>query len=99
MALIPEDITILSRAVGYVLRDGRLKRGWMLKELGLRADLSESALSRLECGRRPLTVRQLIVLCDALDMLPSVVMTRAEDEAFPFGWPENVGNRSVGRTL
>src|ERR1700761_7938186 len=89
VVLIPEDVYILTRAVGYVLRDERARHGWLLKDLGARTDMSESALSRVECGRRPLTVRQLILLCDNLGTMPSVAMLRAESEAFPFGWPED----------
>jgi transcriptional regulator with XRE-family HTH domain len=95
VVLEPEDIAALSHTVGYVLRDARVKRGLIIKELSELTSLSESALSRLECGRRPLTVRQLIVLCDVLGAMPSVAIARAEREAFPFGWPEDVGDRSA----
>jgi transcriptional regulator with XRE-family HTH domain len=49
------------------LRSLRAARGWSLDELGRRAHLSASTISRIETGHRRLALDQLVVLARALE--------------------------------
>lgn len=49
------------------LRSLRQARGWSLEELGRRANIGASTLSRLETGQRRMALDQLVTLARALD--------------------------------
>ncbi|HVV22123.1 MAG TPA: helix-turn-helix transcriptional regulator [Pseudonocardiaceae bacterium] len=77
-------------AVGNQLRRTRLERGWHMKEVADRIEMSMSVLCRLELARREPSTRNLIIISGALGVRPSTVLHRAEDDAFPLGlapWP------------
>ena len=50
------------------IRSLRIARGWSLDELGERAAMGPSTLSRIETGKRPLSVDHLVVLARSLDV-------------------------------
>ena len=83
-----DEVAAFARAVGYVLRSVRQQRNWTLAETGEQIGLSVSVLCRVELGARPLDMSRLVGLCFALGVAPSVVIARAEHEAFPLGWRE-----------
>jgi transcriptional regulator with XRE-family HTH domain len=62
------------------IRALRVAQGWSLEELGARAHLSQSSLSRIENGRRRLALDQLVTLARALDTtLDQLVETATDD--------------------
>ncbi|MEV6277052.1 XRE family transcriptional regulator [Nocardia sp. NPDC051832] len=62
------------------IRALRVAQGWSLRDLSLRAHLSESSLSRIENGQRRLALDQLVALARALDTtLDQLVETAADD--------------------
>ena len=82
-----DEIRAFARAVGHALRVERNRRGWTLAETSLRAGLSLSAQSGMELGVLPMDMRRLVRLCAVLDVAPAQVITVAQAEAFPLGWP------------
>jgi transcriptional regulator with XRE-family HTH domain len=62
------------------IRALRMAQGWSLDELGARAQLSPSTLSRIENGQRRLALDQLVTLARALDTsLDQLVETATDD--------------------
>ncbi len=62
------------------IRALRVAHGWSLEELSERAHLSQSSLSRIENGRRRLSLDQLVALARALDTtVDRLVETATED--------------------
>jgi transcriptional regulator with XRE-family HTH domain len=90
LTLDDNDIVAVLTAVGYQLRRTRLERGWLMRDLAERIDMSMSVLCRLELARREPSTRNLIMIAGALGVRPSDMLRVAEDEAFPLGrtpWP------------
>lgn len=82
-----DEMTAFARAVGHVLRTERQRRKWTLAETGQRVGLSVSLLCRVELGVRPLDMTRLVGLCAVLGVAPARVITVAQGDAFPLGWP------------
>ncbi|GAA2499632.1 XRE family transcriptional regulator [Streptomyces gobitricini] len=62
------------------IRALRVAQGWSLEELATRARVSQSTLSRIENGRRRLSLDQLVILARALDTsLDQLVETATDD--------------------
>jgi transcriptional regulator with XRE-family HTH domain len=62
------------------IRALRVAQGWTLEDLGLRARLSQSTLSRIENGQRRLALDSLVTLARALDTtLDQLVETASDD--------------------
>lgn len=59
--------TTVERAARQRLRSLRLARGWTLEDLGRRAHVSASTISRIETGHRRLALDQLVALARALE--------------------------------
>jgi transcriptional regulator with XRE-family HTH domain len=62
------------------LRALRQARGWSLDELGRRANLGPSTLSRLETGHRRIAIDHLVTLARALDTTVDELLTEDDDE-------------------
>lgn len=74
-----EDPT--ERTVRRRLRALRQARGWSLEELGSRANLGPSTISRLETGRRRIAIDHLATLARALDTtVDELLQEDANDE-------------------
>ena len=54
--------------VGQRIRDLRIERGWTLKDLAARCDLSTSFLSQVERGLSSVSITSLHIICQALGM-------------------------------
>lgn len=65
-------------AVRHRLRALRLARGWSLDELGRRAHVSSSTVSRIETGHRRLALDQLVTLARALETSVDALLAEAE---------------------
>lgn len=63
------------------LRSLRLARGWSLDELGRRAHISASTISRIETGHRRLALDQLVGLARALETTVDALLADAESAA------------------
>ena len=87
---------ILAR-LGTRVRRGRLMRGWSLRQLAERTDLSERFLGELEAGRGNISVRKLAQVAQGLDTSPAKLI--ADDPPKPL--PSVVallGMRGAGKT-
>ncbi|MBL1118395.1 helix-turn-helix domain-containing protein [Streptomyces sp. 110] len=62
------------------IRALRVAQGWSLEELASRANLSQSSLSRIENGRRRLTLDQLVTLARALGTTLDQLVENAADD-------------------
>ena len=97
-------------AVRQRLRSLRLARGWSLDELGRRAHMGASTISRIETGHRRLALDHLVALADALDSavddllagpdLEDVVIRPQRDEhrgiiRWPLSRPDDPSGRQV----
>jgi transcriptional regulator with XRE-family HTH domain len=87
------------------LRQARFERGLSLAQLGTRAGMTASTVSRLETGARRLTLAQVERLAHGLGLSPEAVLTGQEPEPardgrtwWPVG-PERVGGPRVYRVL
>lgn len=58
--------------LAFQVRALRLKRGWTQKELGKRAGLQQSAVSRVEGGNHRMSIETLLKLARAFDTALSV---------------------------
>lgn len=72
-----EDATAFARAVGEVRREQRQQRGWLINEVSEATGLELSLISRLETGRRPLSMDRLALLSAALLISPVDVVQMA----------------------
>jgi transcriptional regulator with XRE-family HTH domain len=71
----------LESAAARRLRALRHARGWSLDELGRRANISPSTLSRLETGNRRLAIDHLVTLARALDStVDDLLIEEAEEQ-------------------
>jgi transcriptional regulator with XRE-family HTH domain len=62
------------------IRALRVAQGWTLEELAARARLSQSTLSRIENGRRRLSLDSLVTLARALDTSLDQLVEHASDD-------------------
>lgn len=62
------------------IRALRVAQGWSLEELAIRANLSQSSLSRIENGQRRLALDQLVTLARALDTTLDQLVENAADD-------------------
>jgi transcriptional regulator with XRE-family HTH domain len=75
-----QDNGELDSLVRKRIRALRVAQGWSLEELAVRAQVSQSTLSRIENGQRRLALDQLVTLARALDTsLDQLVETAADD--------------------
>lgn len=68
----------LDDAVRHRLRSLRSAKGWSLDELGRRANVSPSTVSRIETGHRRLALDQLVDLARALETTVDALLADAE---------------------
>ncbi len=62
------------------LRSLRQARGWTIDDLAVRASMSPSTISRLETGRRRLSLDHLVTLARALDTTVDELLVAEEDD-------------------
>ncbi|NUR59743.1 MAG: helix-turn-helix transcriptional regulator [Catenulispora sp.] len=70
----------LDNLVRKRLRALRVAQGWSLEELAVRANVSQSTLSRIENGQRRLALDQLVTLARALDTSLDQLVESASDD-------------------
>lgn len=70
--------------VGYVLEERRLALGKDQAALSKITGISQPVLSRLEKGKASITIDQLFVLCQALEIKPSELIIEAEEKVDGF---------------
>jgi transcriptional regulator with XRE-family HTH domain len=68
----------ISRQFGEVLRQYRLARGWSQSELSSKSKVDRTYISQIECGIHSPTITVLCRLSRALQVQPSVLVTRLE---------------------
>src|SRR6476620_823823 len=92
----------LLQALGRRARARRLERGWTLREVAERSDLSPRFLVQLEAGRGNISVRRLAGLARALDTTPAALLTESDEPVRPvialLGL-RGAGKTTVGRRL
>jgi transcriptional regulator with XRE-family HTH domain len=77
---ITQEANALETAARRRLRTLRRARGWSLDELGRRANIGPSTLSRLETGGRRIAIDHLVALARALDTTVDELLVGDEDE-------------------
>lgn len=70
----------LEEVFGEVLRDARKQRGLSQEALALEAGVERNYVSLIELGRNSPSMRILFKLCRVLDVQPSVLLARVEDQ-------------------
>ena len=69
---------LISRHFGEVLRQYRLDRGWSQSVLSSKSKVDRTYISQIECGIHSPTITVLCRLSRALQVAPSVLVTRLE---------------------
>jgi len=69
---------LISRQFGEVLRQYRLARGWSQSVLSSKSKVDRTYISQIECGIHSPTITVLCRLSRALQVAPSVLVTRLE---------------------
>ena len=69
---------LISRQFGEVLRQYRLSRGWSQSVLSTKSKVDRTYISQIECGIHSPTITVLCRLSRALQVAPSVLVTRLE---------------------
>ncbi|HVZ34658.1 MAG TPA: helix-turn-helix transcriptional regulator, partial [Polyangiaceae bacterium] len=69
---------VISRRFGEVLRQYRLARGWSQSVLSSKSKVDRTYISQIECGIHSPTITVLCRLSRALQVSPSVLVTRLE---------------------
>ncbi|HEX2040876.1 MAG TPA: helix-turn-helix transcriptional regulator [Acidimicrobiales bacterium] len=70
----------LDEAFGRVLREARKSKGLTQEALGAAGDMHPTYVSLLERGKNSPSLRALFVLAGALEVRPSELVERAEEE-------------------
>ena len=60
---------MLSTAAARSVRETRVARGWTQAHLAERAEVSRTLVSKVECGRRPVSIASVAAIADALGSL------------------------------
>lgn len=68
----------ISRQFGEVLRQYRVARGWSQAVLSSKSKVDRTYISQIECGVHSPTITVLCRLSRALQVAPSVLVTRLE---------------------
>ncbi|MEL4180218.1 helix-turn-helix domain-containing protein [Roseateles sp. PN1] len=66
------------QAFGLALRSLRQSKKWSQERLALEADVNRNYVSLIELGRNSPSVRMLFGLCEALEILPSDLLSDVE---------------------
>ncbi len=69
---------LISQQFGEVLRQYRLARGWSQSVLSTKSKVDRTYISQIECGIHSPTITVLCRLSRALQVAPSVLVTRLE---------------------
>lgn len=69
---------MINRRFGEVLRQYRLARGWSQSVLSSKSKVDRTYISQIECGIHSPTITVLCRLSRALQVQPSVLVTRLE---------------------
>ena len=70
----------LEESFGEVLRAARKQRGLSQEALALEADVERNYVSLIELGRNSPSMRVLFKLCRVLEVQPSVLLARVEEQ-------------------
>jgi transcriptional regulator with XRE-family HTH domain len=70
--------SLISRRFGEVLRQHRLAKGWSQSVLSTKSKVDRTYISQIECGIHSPTITVLCRLSRALQVAPSVLVTRLE---------------------
>lgn len=82
------------RAVGRVVADVRIRRGWTQQELAARASISQNGISEIEAARRGVTFITFLKLAAALDMPPVEFLGEVLGQVGASGPLPRLGRRS-----
>lgn len=79
-----QAIAALYENLGQQIRSAREVRGLSQQEVANVIGLMRSSVANIEGGRQRITVHSMIAVCQALDLDPADVVTRAMEGAEPF---------------
>ncbi|WP_144762840.1 helix-turn-helix domain-containing protein [Curtobacterium sp. 9128] len=90
-----DDVTTVEQLARTRLRSIRATMGWSLDELAARTNLSPSTISRVETGKRALSIDVLVPIANALQVSLDVLFEADTDDDVVI---RPVQHRSGGRT-
>lgn len=70
----------LEESFGEVLRVARKQRGLSQEKLALEAEVERNYVSLIELGRNSPSMRMLFKLCRVLEVQPSALLARVEEQ-------------------
>ncbi|MGF1688723.1 helix-turn-helix transcriptional regulator [Photobacterium japonica] len=73
-----KQLVTYNALVGYELEKQRKNLGLEQADLVERTGMSQPVLSRVEKGKASITIDQLFLLCEALDIAPSDIIGKAQ---------------------
>lgn len=79
----------LTTAIGAVFKQHRLDSELTFSTVTRHTGVSASLLTRIESGQRPPTIHRIVQLSLAFDIDPASVLSMAQTDAFPLGWPSH----------
>lgn len=79
--LEPVDADAARRRLGDALRDLRVSREWTQNDLAKRTGISVATISAYERAQRRAPLEELVLICDAYDLLLSEFL----DGLYPYG--------------
>jgi len=77
----PVDFDLARHRLGGALRDLRVRREWTQSDLAKITGISVPTISAYELGRRKAPLEELVLICDAYDLL----LTELLDGLYPYG--------------
>lgn len=92
----PRELTEIEQVVRTRLRSLRNALGLSLEELGARADISPSTISRIETGKRTISLDVLLPLANALQVgLDTLLDVHRDDDVVIRPTVSNAGDRTT----
>jgi transcriptional regulator with XRE-family HTH domain len=71
---------MLKRSFGERIRYLREMRGWQLEDLAARVEKSPATISRIENGKQNLTMVDILMIAQALEITPSLLFSQDKEE-------------------
>jgi len=72
--------TVTERAIAGILAAAYKRQGMSQGELGAAVGISQSQVSNILAGLKPMSMSEMLNMCEALGLAPSDVMKQAERE-------------------
>ena len=84
-AMDAEGMERQKRRFGERIRNLRELRGWQLEDLAARVEKSPATISRIETGKQNLTMVDILMIAQALEIAPSVLFGQDKEVSYSEG--------------